>query len=216
MTRSPDPIIQVTEGNYPMRFVTKATGLTAHAVRAWQRRYGAVTPIRTEGNARRFSATDIRRLSLMKMACELGHSIGEIATLTEEDLSTLVYDAHPQEGDAGTSDDKQTNGLNEIVSSYVRSIQSFRVADSERIISRASSLLSTSEFCLKVVLPCLQEIGDRWHRGDLTPAHEHLSTSQLKRVLHRMLPATGERMYGKQVMFATPSHHLHELSLIHI
>ena len=61
MSREP----RADASTYPMRVVTRLTGLTADTIRVWERRYGAVRPERTQGNVRRYSSSEIRRLSTM-------------------------------------------------------------------------------------------------------------------------------------------------------
>jgi methanogenic corrinoid protein MtbC1 len=150
----------------------------------------------------------------MKMACDLGHSIREIAQLGEAELIEIVHNLTSDDLERSQTEGKQVEDLDRLTSAYVRAIEHFRVDHSERIISRAAALLTPNDFCLKVVLPCLREIGEKWHNKEITPAHEHLASSQLRGILHRMIPATGERLYGKQVMFATPSEHLHEFGIL--
>lgn len=88
MTRLPkDP---QTEETYSMRSVARATGLTPDTIRAWERRYAAIEPDRTAGNTRRYSPSDIRRLSLLREATQRGHTISAIAHLQEEPLRQLL------------------------------------------------------------------------------------------------------------------------------
>ena len=75
---------------YPIKVAVRRTGLTAHAIRVWEKRYSAVTPVRTPTNRRLYSEADIERLQLLRRATLAGHSIGQIAGLPIDDLRTLV------------------------------------------------------------------------------------------------------------------------------
>ncbi len=90
---SPGP--RPEDGMYPMRVVTRLTGLSADTIRVWERRYDAVTPKRTEGNARRYSPEDVRRLNLLREATERGHAISEVARLSEPDLRRMLAETAP-------------------------------------------------------------------------------------------------------------------------
>ena len=81
----------VPDGLYPMRAVVQLTGLKAETIRAWQRRYKAVVPRRSQGNARRFTMEDVRRLALLREAIRAGHAISEIARLEEDQLLQIVH-----------------------------------------------------------------------------------------------------------------------------
>src|SRR5678816_3958310 len=75
--------------HYPIRAVSKLTGLGIDTLRAWERRHGAVTPIRDE-RGRMYTEADIARLRLLRGAVERGHSIGRLAGLTETELRQLT------------------------------------------------------------------------------------------------------------------------------
>ena len=64
-----------------MKLVARRTGLSAHVIRVWERRYGAVTPVRTGTNRRLYTEEDIERLSLLRRLTEAGHNIGNVAAL---------------------------------------------------------------------------------------------------------------------------------------
>jgi len=73
---------------YPIRAVSKLTGIAIDTLRAWERRYGAVTPIRDE-RGRMYTDADVARLRLLGGAVESGHSIGRLAGLSNEELRDL-------------------------------------------------------------------------------------------------------------------------------
>ena len=75
---------------HPIRVVARRTGLTPHVIRAWEKRYGAVTPHRTETNRRLYSQEDVERLTLLRRSTLLGRSIGQIAKMSTEELRRLV------------------------------------------------------------------------------------------------------------------------------
>ena len=75
--------------HYPIRAVSKLTGIAIDTLRAWERRHGAVTPIRDE-RGRMYTDADVVRLRLLKDAVEHGHSIGRLAGLGDEELRHLA------------------------------------------------------------------------------------------------------------------------------
>lgn len=77
---------KITGGSYGIGAVVRQTGLPAPTIRIWEKRYGAVSPIRTETNRRLYSAEDVARLGLLRSLTELGHSIGNIANLSLSEL----------------------------------------------------------------------------------------------------------------------------------
>ena len=75
---------------HPIQVVVDRTGLSAHVIRIWEKRYGAVTPERTDTNRRLYSEDQIERLSLLRRLADTGHGIGYVAKLPTEKLRTLV------------------------------------------------------------------------------------------------------------------------------
>jgi len=69
--------------------VARCVGVSTHALRAWERRYGTVEPHRTRGGSRLYDAAQIERLKTLKRLTDYGHSIGEIARLPVAELERL-------------------------------------------------------------------------------------------------------------------------------
>ncbi|HHQ4592258.1 MerR family transcriptional regulator [Aeromonas veronii] len=80
------------EGIYPIREVSRLTGVNAVTLRAWQRRYGLVQPARTEKGHRLYSEQDIRQIGEILSWLERGVSIGQVKGLLSEPHSELVSD----------------------------------------------------------------------------------------------------------------------------
>jgi DNA-binding transcriptional MerR regulator len=76
--------------SYRIGVVARYVGVSTHALRAWERRYGTVDPRRTPGGSRLYDATEIDRLKTLKQLTDSGHSIGEVARLSLEELKRLL------------------------------------------------------------------------------------------------------------------------------
>ena len=75
---------------HPIRVVTTRTGLTPDLLRAWERRYGVVTPTRSTGGQRLYSDADVERLAMLHRAVLSGRAIRTVAELTDDELAALV------------------------------------------------------------------------------------------------------------------------------
>ncbi|HSH37156.1 MAG TPA: MerR family transcriptional regulator, partial [Chthoniobacterales bacterium] len=62
-----------------IKLVARQTGLSVHTIRVWEKRHGAVRPVRAANNRRLYSEQDIERLKLLRQATIAGHTIGQIA-----------------------------------------------------------------------------------------------------------------------------------------
>ncbi len=76
--------------SYRIGDVARYVGVSTHALRAWERRYGTVAPHRTPGGSRLYDAAQIDRLKTLKELTDYGHSIGEVARLSLEELKRLL------------------------------------------------------------------------------------------------------------------------------
>lgn len=76
-------------GLFRIGHVARCVGVSTHALRAWERRYCTVEPLRTPGGSRLYDATQIERLKTLKQLTEYGHSIGEVARLPAVELERL-------------------------------------------------------------------------------------------------------------------------------
>jgi MerR family transcriptional regulator, light-induced transcriptional regulator len=76
--------------SYRIGDVARYVGVSTHALRAWERRYGTVDPQRTPGGSRLYDAAQIDRLKTLKELTDSGHSIGEVARLSLPELKSLL------------------------------------------------------------------------------------------------------------------------------
>ena len=159
---------------YSMRAVVRATGLSEHTLRAWERRYGAVTPQRSDGGTRLYSADDLERLTLLKRATDSGHRIGSIAHHSRAELVDLVDDPK-----SDAEKDASAAARDRALDAIVR----FDAAAAERALADSFAALGPTRFGLEVALPLLREVGDRWHAGELGEANEHLATTLVRNLL---------------------------------
>lgn len=74
---------------YSIGVVARLTGLTAHNLRMWERRYGLAASQRSSNGRREFTKTDLDHLRLIKQLLDRGMRIGDIAKLPKKTLSGL-------------------------------------------------------------------------------------------------------------------------------
>ncbi len=187
-----------------MRFVTRRTGLTPARLRIWERRYGVVRPGRTAGGQRLYSDEDIARLTLLARATAAGHALAQIAQLSRADLEALLAREEVGAPPADTTDPALGARL-------IGHVERLDGAGLERSLRRAALSLGAMAFAEHVAAPLLHTIGDRWHAGTLTPAHEHLASGVVRRVLAWL---TGQFQTGDTaptIVVATPAGERHEL-----
>ena len=192
------------ESRYPVRVVTARTGLTADVLRAWERRYGAVRPDRSGGRQRLYSEEDVHRLTLLRRATLAGHSIAEVARLRTEALEALVDEPHVDSSRAAPDMESA------VVRTALAAAERLDGPALEGTLKRAALALGTG-FVDRISPRFLTAVGERWHEGAISPAHEHLATSVVRRVLDWLLDAHVPPARAPRLVVATPAGEHHEL-----
>jgi DNA-binding transcriptional MerR regulator/methylmalonyl-CoA mutase cobalamin-binding subunit len=191
---------------YPIRAVAQMTGLSLDTLRAWERRYEAVTPRRND-RGRLYSEADVNRLRQLGQLVSRGHAIGTIAQLDDDALTRLLDSVAELAPAAPTVSPAR---LHEVAAA----LDSYDLPALERSLNRFAAVLPPREFIFAVVLPLLTDIGDRWQSGTLRPAQEHLVSAIVRSVLGGMLRTLTRPEARPRVVFATPSGERHELGLL--
>lgn len=196
------------EPRYPVRIVVARTGLSADVLRAWERRYGAVQPQRSSGGQRLYSDADVARLTLMRRATLAGHSISEIAPLDLLALEALL------EEPARTPAGPPPEAAESLVASALAATQRLDAAALEATLRRGALALGGTALVDDVVPRFLRRVGERWHDGTLSPAHEHLASAAVRRVLAWVADGYTAGPRAPRLVVATPAGELHEFGAL--
>ena len=193
------------EPRYPVRVVTSRTGLTADALRAWERRYGAVRPSRSAGRQRLYSEDDVARLMLLRRVTEAGHSISEVAGLELSALEALL-EPLARDHSAVTS-----AAVDTVVADALDAAIRLDGAAVESVLRRGALALGGTTLVDRIVPNLMREVGDGWYAGTLHPAHEHVASASVRRVLDWSSAAYAAVPRAGRIVVATPEEELHEL-----
>jgi len=190
---------------YPLRAVMRRTGLSADVLRAWERRYRAIEPDRTQGGQRLYSNEDVERLVLLQRATAAGHSISEIARLDRVALEALLDRAGRPRAP------RVIPAADAFLRAAVTAAADLDSAAMEAVLKRAALSVGTEAFVDELLPRFLRTVGDRWHRGSITPAHEHLATQTVRRVLGWVTEPFDAAEDAPRIVVATPASEYHEL-----
>ena len=190
---------------YSIKAVAQATGLTVETLRAWERRYGVVTPVRDASGRRVYRPDDVLRLRRLREATERGHPISRLAPLSDERLVALL-DAPADRRAGGTA------AL--IVARILDAATEFRAAECEQAVTLAVAVLPPSQLVSEVLQPLLHEVGERWHRGEMSISQERLVSRVVTRHVGLMLDAYDRVARRETIVFATLPGERHELGLL--
>ena len=197
-----------TSANYPIRAVSRLTGIGIDTLRAWERRHGAVTPTRDD-RGRMYTDADIARLRLLRGAVERGHTIGRLAGLTDTELRHLA--AAGASGVSGMAPTRRTPIDTAALTAALRKYDGTAIDEQ---ISRLASVLPPLELLRDVLMPVLAQVGDDWHRGPTRIAHEHLMSSTMRNILGSFLRLYARPEASPRLLFATLAGERHEIGTL--
>ncbi|MCG3118546.1 MAG: HTH-type transcriptional repressor CarH [bacterium] len=207
--------MQKNEQMYPIKLVSRRTGLSMHAIRIWEKRYNAVSPERTETNRRLYSEADMERLLLLHKATLDGHAIGQIAKLPTEQLRQLLHTTEVAPSSKSAEENK--GNLTPPEAALEHCLQFVKQLDPERLkraLEDAEVALSKPRFIEQLVAPLMQKIGEMWRDGTLRVVHEHMATAVTRSFLGNVRSAYEVPETAPGLIVTTPVGQLHELGAL--
>lgn len=201
-----------TKPRHPIRVVAHRTGLTPATIRAWERRYDAVEPARSEGGQRLYSDDDIDRLNTLRALTEMGRSISSVAALPPEAAEALLTEdleaAQRTEGpEAGDSEEPW------VENAYLQ-LAAMDTDALERTLWRSFLALGARSFLNQVAAPLLNRVGAEWAAGRVSPSQEHMGSGVLERVLAWLNDPSKAAPDGPTVVVATLPGEQHALGAL--
>jgi DNA-binding transcriptional MerR regulator len=179
--------------------LARRTGLSPDVLRAWERRYGVLQPVRSGGNYRLYSPGDESRVRAMGAHVAAGVPAAEAARLV---LEEGVPAAAPPALDFAAEAD-----------SLRRALEGFDDAAAQAALDALLASFSFEAVAGDVLLPYLRSLGERWERGEASVAQEHFASVVLRgRLL--ALARGWDRGTGPRALLACAPGELHELGLI--
>lgn len=186
-------------------------GIGPHTLRAWESRYAAVRPERSGTGRRVYSGVEIERLEKLVRLVNLGHSIGDVASLPDGELDTLI---HQSSAPRVPSREEPSEAL---LGALRPALERFDVHAIAGLLDQRRNALGMRAFVLEVLLPLLRWTGTVVADGRLSVAHEHALSAILRDQIHQSL------RYGKpaapaasapRFVLATPEDDLHEFGIL--
>lgn len=200
---------------HPIQVVSRRTGLSAEVIRAWERRYRVVTPLRAAGSRRLYSDIEIERLRRLYKLTQAGRRIGDIASLSDAQLADLLAEDEAAAAARPSVPAAPPASAREHLEACLHAVEEMDPRALDAALGRAAVALSLPLLLEEVVAGVLREVGRRWRSGELRVSQEHLASARIRTflgALHRnsASPEGG----GPKLVVSTPRGHLHELGAL--
>ncbi len=189
------------DGLYPIRTVSRVTGVNAVTLRAWERRYGLIQPQRTDSGHRVYTDGQIDEIRHILELIDGGMSIGQVGHYLEAESASRATDKH---ADAWESLRRR----------LVTAVQAFDEQRVDDIYNEAMALYSVDIVTTRLIVPVLLELGRRWQERTGTVAEEHFFSGHLRNKLGARIHHHARRSSGPRLILACLEGEHHEIGCL--
>jgi DNA-binding transcriptional MerR regulator len=187
--------------------LSRRVGVTPEVLRAWERRYGLLSPTRTDGGFRLYGEDDERRVRRMLQHLDQGLSAAEAARLARADQPA------PLDPVAGTDDGNGAPPAAALSEQLRDALDRFNDVGAHSVLDRLLGSYPLESVLRDAVLPYLHKLGERWARGEASVAQEHFASALLRGRLLALARGWG-RGRGPHALLACVPADQHDLGLI--
>jgi len=144
---------------FNIQMASQLSGVATATIRAWEKRYQAVTPERAENRHRLYSEEDIEKLSLLAKLTDFGQNIGKIARLDLEELKKVytVLMRKPYRKEDVISSSKEKLNFHKSLTSLSLAISSMKMDVIAHELKKIRLALDAKEVALNII-PSLHKI----------------------------------------------------------
>jgi DNA-binding transcriptional MerR regulator len=191
--------------NYSIKDLENFTGIKAHTIRIWEKRYNVVEPKRTDTNIRYYDDEDLKKLLNVSILNRHGYKISNIANFTEQALCEKVLNL------AQTNHDVESQ-----IESMVLAMIDLDEQKFDKLFNNAVLNYGFEDTILKIIYPFFQKIGILWLIGTINPAQEHFISNLLRQKLILAIDGIVESLgtNSKTFLLFLPENEYHELGLL--
>lgn len=194
--------------NFSIKDLEHLSGIKAHTIRIWEKRYNILTPDRTDTNIRTYDLSNLQKILNVTFLNGHGYKISRIAKLSNDEIGRMVKDV------AASSSEKS------------RAINSFKVAminfDQVLFNKTYNKLLENKNFreiFHHIFLPLLEEVGLLWQTDTINPVHEHFIVGLIKQKLYlniALLENSNSNTSDELYVLFLPENEIHDLGILFI
>ncbi len=190
---------------YSIKDLQRITGIKAHTIRIWEKRYGIVEPKRTDSNIRLYCDTEVKKLLNVSLLLRHGYKISRLAKLDPQELSRKIMEVS-----------MLPDGLDSQVENLVIAMIEMDEARFEKTLSMSIIKEGFENTLFRIIYPFFERVGVLWQAGSINPAQEHFISNLVKQKIYvaidsiPFVPAAGQKSF----LVFLPEWELHELGML--
>lgn len=204
--------INITMNNiknvFSIKDLENLSGIKAHTIRIWEKRYDILQPMRTDTNIRLYDLASLQKLLNITLLHDYGYKISKIATYPQDKIPSLVREIISNK-----------TAKSHAISELKMAMMNF---DQELFFNTYNWLIaekSFKEIFHQVFIPLMNELGLLWQSDTITPAHEHFISYLIKQKLlvnTEKLQVLKPSKTNKVFVLSLPMNEIHELGLMYL
>ncbi len=192
-----------TEG-YSIKDLETLSGIKAHTIRIWEKRYELLNPERTDTNIRYYTDDDLRRILNVALLVRKGYKISKVAKWEADEIRDTVVEVS-----------KTNSSEEDYIERLLLYMVNFDNVSFYNLLSEIMEHYQMEDTIYKVAFPLFERIGTYWQVGSIFPAQEHYVTHIIRQKIITAIDKVGlKNTRGKTILFFLPENELHELSLL--
>ena len=193
---------------FSIKDLENLSGIKAHTIRIWEKRYNVLEPMRTDTNIRLYDLQSLQKLLNITLLHNHGYKISKISKFPAEQIPSIVREIISEKS-------VKSHAINAFKLAMMNFDQTLFINTYDNLLSQRSF----KEIFYDVFMPLMSEIGLLWQSDTISPAHEHFITYLIKQKLlinteklQYTEPIKNERIF---VLFL-PVNEIHELGLMYL
>lgn len=196
------------KSNFSVKDLENLSGIKAHTIRIWEKRYSIFSPDRNEHNVRSYDSDDLLKLLNIAFLNNFGYKISKISSLSDDEVNKLVNDIYSEKNSASLA-----------ITSLKFAMFNFDTQLFHENYNRLAETKTFDAIFYEVFIPLLDEIGVLWQTSTLKPIHEHFISSLIKQKLYTAieeLQRNSKPDKDQIIALYLPSNEIHQLGLLYV
>ena len=191
---------------YQIADLEKLSGIKAHTIRIWEKRYNLIEPYRSETNIRYYDDAQLKKILNISSLITKGYKISKIANLSEDDITALI---------SQNIDNNIDSTLLDFINNLITSMLSFNQATIEKTCSSAITRFGMHDAMLLVFYPFLNKIGVLWSISTTLPVQEHFASNLIKQKIIAAIDGLPSPLHkNHRFLLFLPANEWHEIGLL--
>lgn len=199
--------MSLVKKTFSIKDLENLSGIKAHTIRIWEKRYNLLSPERTQTNIRLYSLLSLQKLLNITLLYENGLKISKIAQLKNEEIPLKVREIIDEKS-------IKNNMMNDFKLSMINFDQSLFYNTYNKLVVD----LSFREIFKEYFIPLLQELGYLWQSNTISTTHEHFITNLVKQKVYTNTEKVHRSEYvnNKSFVLFLPENEIHELGILYL